>query len=84
MTKIKYKLNKNLTGRQAAQLNWKLTQISSSIRIINEEGRMINAKSLIGLLSGCFRSENNIEIIVDDERDLERVKEALSEVGTKI
>ena len=43
---ITYKLNKNLTGRQANMLNWKLTQIPGSVRIINkEENRMINAKS---------------------------------------
>lgn len=85
MTKVTYQLNKNLTGRQANMLNWKLSQVQSSIRILNkEEDRMINAKSLIGLLSGAFRADNIIDIIIEDERDLNKVKEILNEVGQQI
>ena len=82
---ITYKLNKNLTGRQANMLNWKLTQIPGSIRIINkEENRMINAKSLVGLLSGAFRADNIIDIVVDRDEDIQKVKEILNEVGKEI
>lgn len=85
MSKVTYRLNKNLTGRQANMLNWKLTQIPGSVRIINkEENRMINAKSLIGLLSGAFRADNIIDIIIEDERDEKKVKEILNEVGMQI
>jgi phosphotransferase system HPr-like phosphotransfer protein len=52
-------------------LNWKLTQIPGSVRIINkEENRMINAKSLVGLLSGAFRADNVIDIVVDRNEDI--------------
>ena len=85
MKKLTYKLNKNLTGRQATMLNWKLTQIEGSVRIINkEENRMINAKSLIGLLSGAFRADNIIDIVIEDEKDLSKIKEILNEVGQQI
>ena len=82
---ITYKLNKNLTGRQANMLNWKLTQIPGSVRIINkEENRMINAKSLVGLLSGAFRADNIIDIVVDRDEDIQKVKLVLNEVGREI
>ena len=85
MTKVTYQLNKNLTGRQANMLNWKLSQVQSSIRILNkEEDRLINAKSLIGLLSGAFRADNIIDIIIEDEKDERKVKEILNEVGKQI
>lgn len=82
---ITYKLNKNLTGRQANMLNWKLTQIPGSVRIINkEENRMINAKSLVGLLSGAFRADNIIDIVIDRNEDIQKVKSVLNEVGREI
>lgn len=82
---ITYKLNKNLTGRQANMLNWKLTQIPGSVRIINkEENRMINAKSLVGLLSGAFRADNIIDIVVDRDENMQKVKSVLNEVGREI
>lgn len=82
---ITYKLNKNLTGRQANMLNWKLTQIPGSVRIINkEENRMINAKSLVGLLSGAFRADNVIDIVIDRDEDIQKVKSVLNEVGREI
>jgi phosphotransferase system HPr-like phosphotransfer protein len=82
---VSYKLDKNLIGRTAAMMNWKLGQVNSSVRIVNkEENRMINAKSLIGLLSGCFKADNIIDIVIEDERDFKKVKEILDEVGKQI
>ena len=80
-----YKLDKNLVGRAATMLNWKLGQINSSVRIVNkEENRVINAKSLIGLLSGCFKADDIIDIMLEDDRDERKVKEILNEVGQQI
>ena len=82
---ISYKLDKNLIGRTATMLNWKLGQVNSSVRIVNkEENRIINAKSLIGLLSGCFKADSIIDIVIEDERDLRKIKEILNEVGNQI
>lgn len=82
---ISYKLNKTLTGRQAIMLNWNLSQINGEIRIVNkEEDRVINAKSLVGLLSGAFRADNIIDILVENEADLVEVKKCFNEVGREI
>lgn len=85
MVRIVYQLDKNLAGRAATQLNWKLEKVESPVRIINdEEGRMINAKSLVGLLSGCFRADSRINVVIEDENELEKVKEIFNEVGKEI
>jgi phosphotransferase system HPr-like phosphotransfer protein len=54
MIPIKYKLNKDLIARTAVILNWNLKTIKSNINLINidNSNRMVNAKSLVGLLSG--------------------------------
>jgi len=45
---------------------------------------MINAKSLVGVLSGAFRADNIIDIVIDREDDVEKVKKILDEVGKEI
>ena len=74
-------LNKNITGRAAAQLNWALSSLKSSIRIINKEGRMVNAKSLVGLLSGQIREGDLITISFDQEDEEQRIKFYFRELG---
>ena len=70
MTKIVYKLNETLCGRTAIFLNWKLQDVKSFVNIINSEDRMINAKSLLGLLSGNFKANQIITILIEDENNL--------------
>ena len=74
-------LNKNITGRAAAQLNWALSSLKSSIRIINKEGRMVNATSLVGLLSGQIREGDLITISFDQEDEEQRIKFYFRELG---
>lgn len=82
---VTYRLNKDLTGRTAAMLNWKLGTLKSSVRIVNkEEDRIVNAKSLIGLLSGCFKADSIIDIKVENENEINEVKKAFNEVGNTI
>lgn len=82
---ISYKLNKDLIGRAAAMLNWKLGTLKSSVRIVSkEEDRIVNAKSLIGLLSGCFKAGSIIEILIDNKADLDKIEKAFNEVGNKV
>lgn len=82
---ISYKLNTTLTGRQAVMLNWNLSKVQGEVRIINkEENRVINAKSLIGLLSGGFKSDNIIDILVENDTSLMDVKKYFNEVGKEI
>lgn len=74
-------LNKNITGRAAAQLNWALSSLKSSIRIINKEGRMVNAKSLVGLLSGQIREGDLITISFDQVDEEQKIKFYFREIG---
>lgn len=74
-------LNKNITGRVAAQLNWALSSLKSSIRIINKEGRMVNAKSLVGLLSGQIREGDLITISFDQKDEEQKIKFYFREIG---
>lgn len=74
-------LNKNITGRAAAQLNWALSSLKSSIRIINKEGRMVNAKSLVGLLSGQIRKGDLITISFDQKDEEQKIKFYFREIG---
>lgn len=48
--KLQYKLNRDVVARTATMLNWDLNQLHSSIHIQSGE-RVINGKSLIGILS---------------------------------
>ena len=81
---ISYKLNKDIVARTATMLNWNLSSINSQIRIINKDNRMINAKSLVGLLSGNLKKDDNINILIDSELDLMKVKSYFNEVGKEI
>ena len=78
---ISYKLNKDLVGRAAAQFNWAVSSTQGSIRIINTEGRMINAKSLVGLLSGILRTDDEIYVVIDNINDLQKVRKAFAEIA---
>ena len=86
MIPIKYKLNVDLVARAAVTLNWNLKTIKSSINLINidNSNRMVNAKSLVGLLSGQFREGDQVEILVENKEDLMKVKSYFNEVGREI
>lgn len=83
MKKLIYKINKTITGRVASQLVWDLNTIDGEVRIINIEGRMINGKSLIGLLSACIKDKDIITIIINNDNE-KNVKECLNKIGTYI
>ena len=77
-----YKLEKDLCNRAAAQLNWKLTQLRSAINI--KGNRMINGKSLVGILSAGLQKGDVIQIMFDYEDETNKVKEIFDEVGYEI
>lgn len=80
---ITYKLNRDIVARTAAQLNWNLKQVHSSIRIIHED-RVVNGKSLIGIMSANMRFNDIISIVIDEFADIEKIKEYFNEVGREI
>lgn len=81
---VLYKLDKNLWGRAATQLNWNLEKIKSSIFLVNEEGRMINGKSLIGLLSGNFKENSYIRIMIEGKEEVNNIRKYFNEVGREV
>ena len=80
---ITYKLYRDIVARTAAQLNWNLKQVRSSIRIIHGD-RIVNGKSLIGIMSANMRFSDIISVIIDEPTDVEEVKEYFNEVGREI
>ncbi len=80
---ITYKLNKDIVARTAAQLNWNLKQVRSSIRIIRGD-RIVNGKSLIGIMSANMRLNDIISVTIDELTDVEEIKEYFNEVGREI
>ena len=81
MITLNYKINTDLTGRAAAQLNWNLNKLSSSLYIITKEKRMVNGKSLVGLLQGNIRKGDLVTILLDKEEDLAEAKSSLNNIG---
>ena len=81
MITLNYKINTDLVGRTAAQLNWNLNKLSSSLYIITKEERMVNGKSLVGLLQGNIRKGDLVTILLDKEEDLAEAKSSLNNIG---
>lgn len=78
--KIKYKLNDDLLARAAAQLNFELCKLEGNIYIISNN-RLINAKSIIGLLSGGLSKNDEIVIEIINTNEVDQVKEIFNEYG---
>lgn len=81
--KISYKLDKNIEARVASMLAWDLSQLHSSVHIQLED-RVINGKSLIGILSAQYKAGDIITIVFDEEGDLKEIKEIFNELGGEI
>ena len=82
MINFQCKLNQNITGRTAAQLNWALKILKSNINIINKDERMVNGKSLVGLLSAQIRKDDTIIVAFDCEEEEQKIKNYFREIGT--
>ena len=78
--KLQYKLNRDVVARTATMLNWNLNQLHSSIHIQSND-RVINGKSLLGILSAQYKMGDVITVVFDDEKDLDKIKEVFNELG---
>ena len=78
--KLQYKLNRDVVARTATMLNWDLNQLHSSIHIQSND-RVINGKSLLGILSAQYKMGDIVTVIFDDEKDLDKIKEIFNELG---
>lgn len=78
---LTYKLNVDLCNRAAAQLNWNLTTLHSAINM--QGARIINGKSLVGILSANFKKDDIIKIIFDDDNEARKIKDFFDDVGSE-
>lgn len=81
MINFQCKLQQNITGRAAAQLNWAIKSLKSNVGIINKDGRMVNAKSLVGLLSGQMKIDDLVTISFDQENEEQKIKSYFRQLG---
>ena len=81
--KLTYKLNKDIVARTAAMLSWDLNQLRSFIHIQSED-RVINGKSLVGLLSAQLKMGDTISIVFDEVNDFNKIKEIFNELGGEV
>lgn len=79
-----YKLRENLWNRNAANMVFELQQLPCSVFLYKEYGRRINAKSLIGILSGRFLQGDTVMILTDDPEYMSRIKSILNLYGKEI
>lgn len=83
--KINYILTEDILARTAAQMNFELCKLNFNIYIFKND-RLINAKSIIGLLSGEFHKGDTITIDVSttDEEEINKLKTILNEFGREM
>lgn len=82
--KCQYKLNENFLERNAMNFVNDILEIHSAVSIYRENGRRVNGKSRIGILSARFMQGETITVEVDTSEDLSRVKDKLNIIGTEV
>ena len=76
----------NISGRNAHRLVYKMQEIQSSVRF-RYDSRLIDAKSLIGLLSAQLKQGSRVQVICYDtsgsfpEHDLHAVENIIKELA---
>lgn len=79
---LTYKLNIDLCNRAAAQLSWQLSTLHSAISL--QGARIVNGKSLVGILSANFKKNDTIKILFDYMDDAQKIKDLFNEIGCEI
>lgn len=79
-----YYLKRNLLGRNAANIVFSFKEIHASIFLYRENGRRVNAKSLVGILSAHFMQGETIKVLTDDPEEMSRIRSILNEIGTEV
>ncbi len=80
MFRLVYKLNKDVVARDAVNLQQDLGLLKSTVHIVAND-RVINAKSLIGILSAKMEMGNRIEVNFDEIEDKEAIIESFDKIG---
>lgn len=80
MQTFTYRLLKDLVGRPATLLNWKLNDFPFQTNIYVDKNRVVNAKSLIGLLSANYKTGAILTFAVNNDIDVTKLKQTLNEL----
>lgn len=75
-----YRLKKDLFGRVASQFNWELNGVEHQVFLRIHDGRIINGKSLIGLLSGRFVKGDIIEIATYTQEEQKTIAKVIQKL----
>lgn len=80
---IRYKLKNDVYGRIATNLVYALNELKGSVFIIQNE-KVINGKSLVGVLSLGMKFETPIEIRITNSEDEIKLREIFSNIADEI
>lgn len=81
-SELQITIDKQLTGRLVHQIVYYISELKSDVYISNAEGRSVNAKSIIGVLSLGIKTNDTITINVynnisqkDSDTDINKIKD---------
>lgn len=87
-SELQIKIDKPITGRLVHQIVYFISELSSDVYISNEQGRSVNAKSIIGVLSLGIASNDIITINVynkssqtNSDNDIFKIKQFITNVN---
>lgn len=84
MYNIKYLINKDLVNREAINLIFKLNNLKTNLYILNNKKRLINGKSLIGLLQANIRGGDIITVSIEDSTETYNIKNIFNNIGREV
>lgn len=81
-SELQITIDKQLTGRLVHQIVYYISELKSDVYISNAEGRSVNAKSIIGVLSLGIKTNDTITINVysnlsqkNSDTDINKIKD---------
>lgn len=77
---IKYIANTDIMSGTAATIVWLLQQINTSVHIINK-GRIVNGKSLVGLISANIKQNDEFLILIDNNEYKKQILQIFEDYG---
>ena len=84
MYNIKYLINKDLVNREAINLIFKLNNLKTNLYILNNKKRLINGKSLIGLLQANIRGGDIITVSIEDSTETYNIQNIFNNIGREV
>lgn len=80
---IKFQAITDIVGGAAATLVWDLQQINTEIRLINK-GRIVNGKSLVGIISANIRQDDIVTVVIDNGNLYKQILQIIENYGREL